>query len=354
MHRLTDIAEERALPLLNLMAALRLLLLAAFLLTLGFTAGQARAEGATCGGLDLLADLKQRDPTGYARLKAEADATENGNGLLWKVEKSGVEPSYLFGTMHVTDPRVTTLPPAAQAAFDNAGTVVLETTDLLDEAKMSAAIFQKPELMMFTDGTTLMSLLPPGEIDGFNKALEARGIPPFSVAKMKPWIISTVVALPACELARKAGGAPVLDEKLGLDARAHRKTLDGLETAVGQIEAMASLPMKFHVQGLIDTLKLNDQIEDVNETTILIYARGETGMFWPLFRSLSPSTASSEGYAEFEKTMVTARNKTMASNAAPIIDRGNAFVAVGALHLPGKEGLVSLLRQAGYTVTRAD
>jgi hypothetical protein len=171
---------------------------------------------------------------------------------------------------------------------------------------------------------------------------------------MKPWIISTVVALPACELARKSGGAPVLDEKLGLDARAQGKALEGLETAVGQIEAMASLPMKFHIQGLVDTLKLNDQIDDVNETTILLYTRGETGMFWPLFRSLSPSTASSEGYAEFEKTMVTARNKTMAANAAPIIDRGNAFIAVGALHLPGNEGLVSLFRRAGYAVTRAD
>jgi uncharacterized protein YbaP (TraB family) len=42
----------------------------------------------------------------------------------------------------------------------------------------------------------------------------------------------------------------------------------------------------------------------------------------------------------------------MVARAGPILDAGNAFVAVGALHLPGPEGLVALLRKAGYTVTR--
>ena len=64
--------------------------------------------------------------------------------------------------MHMTDPRVTRLPPAAQKAFDAADTVVIETTDMLDQAKMMAAMHAaSPDLMMFTDGTTLASLLSP-------------------------------------------------------------------------------------------------------------------------------------------------------------------------------------------------
>ena len=352
MKRIIAIADHDGLPLLKFLAAINILFLLSFSAMLGMAVGQARA-GETCGGNDMLAQMQASEPAAYAKLKAEADATENGKARLWRIEKAGVEPSYLFGTMHVTDPRVTTLPPAAQAAYTAAGTVVLETTDILDQAKMGTAIMQRPELMMFTDATTLPSLLPADEIEAFNKALDERGIPPYSVAKMKPWIISTMVSLPACELARKAGGAPVLDEKLGRDAQAQGKKLEGLETAIGQIEAMASLPMKFHVQGLVDTLKLGNRMDDVNETTIVLYTRGDIDMFWPLFRSLTPSSVSEEGYVEFEKTMVTARNKTMAENAQPIIDRGNAFVAVGALHLPGPDGLVSLLRKAGYTVTAA-
>ena len=47
--------------------------------------------------------------------------------------EAGQRPSYLFGTMHMTDPRVTALTPTAQKAFDGAGTVVIETTEVLDQ-----------------------------------------------------------------------------------------------------------------------------------------------------------------------------------------------------------------------------
>ena len=40
----------------------------------------------------------------------------------------------------------------------------------------------------------------------------------------------------------------------------------------------------------------------------------------------------------------------MAERAAQYLEKGNAFMAVGALHLPGKDGLVALLRDEGFTV----
>jgi hypothetical protein len=257
--------------------------------------------------------------------------------------------------MHITDPRVTTLPAAARTAFDAAGTVVIETTEVLDQSKMMAVFVERPDLMMFMDGTTLESLLTPAERETVDEALRARGIPPSSVARMKPWIISAMVALPACELARKAAGAPVLDVKLGEEARAAGKTLEGLETAADQLGAMASLPMEFHVKGLVETLKLGDKMDDVIETMVVLYQRGDTGIFWPLFRAVLPSGAGDDaGYAAFEETMISARNQTMVERAEAILQRGNAFIAVGALHLPGPKGLISLLRRDGYQVTRAD
>jgi uncharacterized protein len=49
--------------------------------------------------------------------------------------------------------------------------------------------------------------------------------------------------------------------------------------------------------------------------------------------------------------MITVRNRHMAERAEATLNAGNAFMAVGALHLPGPEGLVSLLQQKGFTVT---
>ncbi len=338
---------------LRVLAALNVLFLAAFLAALFFGVSQARAQApaVACTGEDLLAQLQRDDPAKLAGIRAEAARVANGKGVLWRIEKDGVAPSHLFGTMHMSDPRVVALGQAAQAAFDASSTVVIETTEVLDPSKMMAAMLADPELTMFTDGTTLMSLVPEAERAGVEAALAERGIPPASVARMKPWMISAMVALPACEMARKASGAPVLDMRLARDGEAAGKALGGLETVADQLGAMASLPMEFYIRGLVDTLKLGDVIDDVIETMIVLYLGEDTGMFWPFFRSALPSDEEGDaGFSDFEETMVTARNHTMAERAVPFIEAGGAFIAVGALHLPGEEGVVSLLREKGYRV----
>lgn len=288
MKRVIAIADRAALVSLKLLAALNLLFFLSFILVL-LLAGRAHAEAPACGGADLLAGLEKTDPAAFKKVEAEAAAVPNGKGLLWKLEKSGEKPSYLFGTMHVTDARVTTLPTVAQQAYDGADTIIIETTEVLDKKKMMAAIAADPNLMMFTDNTTLSSLLSPEDAAVLNKGLDARGIPPATVAKMKPWILSAMVALPACEVARQAAGEPVLDVKLASEAKANGKAVEGLETVADQLRAMASLPLAFHMKGLVDTLRLGDKANDLNETMIILYQRGEIGMFWPLFSTVLPN-----------------------------------------------------------------
>lgn len=324
----------------------------AFLAALLLAAGQAAA--AECSGRNMIAELAASDPRLVERIEAEAAAVPNGNGLLWRIEHPGAEPSWLFGTMHMSDPRVVTLPPAAQAAFDRADTVVIETIDILDEEKMRAALLARPELMMFTDATTLPGLLSEADREVVDRELIRRGIPPASVIKMKPWMLSALVSLPACELARKSTGAPVLDIKLANDARAAGKQVAGLESMGEQLEAMASLPMRFHLQGLVEVLRLGERIEDVMETMVRLYLDGETGMILPFFRAALPSEGDEEGYAAFQEAMIDLRNRTMEEGAAPLIEKGGAFIAVGALHLAGEEGLVALLRQRGFRVEKEE
>ncbi|MDX8527366.1 TraB/GumN family protein [Mesorhizobium sp. MSK_1335] len=348
MKRVIAIADRAALVSLKLLAALNLLFFLSFIVVL-LLAGRVHAEAPNCAGTDLLTALEKNDPAAFKKVETEAAAVPNGKGLLWKLEKSGEKPSYLFGTMHMTDTRVTTLPPAAQKVYDSADTIIIETTEVLDKRKMMAALAAEPDLMMFTDNTTLSSLLSPEDAAMLNKGLDARGIPPSTVAKMKPWILSTMLALPACEVARQGAGAPVLDVKLAENAKANGKTIEGLETIADQLRAMASLPLAFHMKGLVETLKLGDKVNDVNETMIALYQRGDIGMIVPLFKVAMPE--QTEEYAEFDQTMIVSRNKVMADHARPILAKGNVFMAVGALHLPGPDGLVEDFRKAGYIVT---
>lgn len=335
---------------LRFLGWLNIMFLIVFYLALLFaTAGAQAREAETCTGTDLIAKMAVDAPETLQRIRSDAASIANGEALLWRVEKDGAAPSYLFGTMHMSDPRIVALPAAAQEAFEASSTLVIETTEILDQSKMMAAMLAKPDLMMFTDNTTLFSLLSAEDRAEVEAALTRRGIPPASVAKMKPWMIASMIALPACELSRKAAGVPVLDIELAKQAEAAGKTLAGLETIADQLSAMASLPMDYHMRGLVETLKLGERMDDIIETMIVLYLQGEPGMFWPFFKEVLPSGEDGEaGFSMFEETMVTARNHTMAREAAPYFDKGAAFVAVGALHLPGEEGVVELLRKAGY------
>lgn len=335
--------------LLRLVAAANTLFFASFVAVLLFAGGQARAEDIVCAGHSMMGELT---PAQQATLDAESAKIINGDGRLWKIEKAGQAPSYLFGTMHMTDPRVIDLTPEARKAFDSADTVVIETTEVLDDKVSAKALLARPDLMMFTDQTTLTSLVKPEELAKLEAGLKARGVPLITVNKMKPWMITSLIALPSCELKRKQGGAPFLDIKLAKDAQAAGKAIEGLETIVEQLDAMAALPIEFHVQSLVESVALGPKMEDIMETMIALYAAGDTGKITPFMKAISPEDPAGKAkYGDFEEVMINARNKVMASRAEPILARGKAFIAVGALHLPGEKGLVETFRRAGYTVT---
>lgn len=323
--------------------------LLAFLLALGAPA-PLLAQETVCSGKDLATELQADDPQALAQIQDTAAKTENGTGLLWKLEREGVAPSFLFGTMHVTDPRVLDVPAPARAALDNADRLVIETTDVLSQDRMMAVLSERPDLMMLTDATTLTSLLSPADRQSVEQGLQARGISLASVNKMQPWILAAMLSSSRCESARQAKGGIVLDVSLASQAKAANKDVLGLEKGIEQLDAMARLPLSFHLRSLVDTLALGERIEDINETMIALYLKGEIALLWPLLEHVVPN-AQGDSYAEFEQVLITARNHVMVERALPILDKGNTFVAVGALHLPGRDGLVRLLRDAGYTVT---
>lgn len=338
---------------LGLIAALHVALLVATAFVL-FAVSPARAgEPPVCTGENLLPELQRTDPAAYEKILAEAARTPNGKGIFWKIEKAGVSPSYLLGTMHVTDPRVLTMPEAARRAAADASTIVIESDEILDEKKAAAAMLMHPELTMFTDGSTIRDRLSAEDAEKLEKGLKTRGLALAAVARMKPWILSSFVALPACELARKAAGASFLDKQIAEDAIKAGKKVAGLETLVEQLQAMADLPVEFHLQALIETLELGDRMDDVIETMTALYIAGDIGMTMPTLEAIAPTELGKDesAYAAFEKRIVIDRNRVMAEGAAPMLAQGKVFIAVGALHLPGDEGLVELIRQQGFTVS---
>jgi uncharacterized protein YbaP (TraB family) len=165
-----------------------------------------------------------------------------------------------------------------------------------------------------------------------------------------------MVALSTCELSRKAKGAPFLDMKLAVDAQAAGKQVKGVETMQEQIEAMASLPMDFHVRSLVGAVRYPQYTADMMETTLQLYLHGEIGLVFATGAYFAPEKDASDfkDMALFEEKLITIRNHHMADRADPMLAEGNVFMAVGALHLIGDQGVVELLRQKGYKATPID
>jgi uncharacterized protein YbaP (TraB family) len=353
-HHFDRFAPDRfAERLQTALLAVPFLLMLALVLTLAFAASARAADDPACGAKDLVAALKISDPAAYEKLRAEGSKIRNSGARFWKVERAGLEPNWLLGTMHLSDPRVTNLPDEAKAAFDGAKVVVLESDEILDQQKAAAKMMARPDLMYFAGKETIADYLQPDEQKLLEDGLMKRGMPFNAVAKMKPWLLTSMVALPSCELSRKAQGMPFLDMKLAQEGLAAGKEVKGVETLAEQLEVVASLPMSFHVKSLVGSVKYPQYTADMMETTLQLYLQGEIGLVFPAGTYFAPELDASDfqDMALFEEKLITTRNHHMADRGEPILARGNVFMAVGALHLIGDEGLVELLRKKGYTVT---
>ena len=84
------------------------------------------------------AELAKADPPTHERVMAEAKAVINTEALLWKVEKPGKPVSHLFGTVHLTDDRVTKFSKAVDTALTASKSVALEVADLSPNATAGA------------------------------------------------------------------------------------------------------------------------------------------------------------------------------------------------------------------------
>lgn len=306
-----------------------------------------------CIGNNLIDQLSTSEITD---IRAEALKIPNGQGLFWKISKDGLKPSWLYGTMHVTDPRILKLPEPVAKAIDQSDTVVIETLDLLDPIKAQGAILQNPELTMFTDGQTLTSTMTEDDKSFVEAELDERGIPAVLVSRMKPWMVMSLVSISDCEQARKTSGKQILDFQIVERAKAQGKQLAGLETVLEQISAMASLPIDFQVKGLVESLRLGDVLNDVMETMLQLYLSQDTALITPVLAAvaekLGQEDTPDDDFGAFEAKIILERNYLMAERAEPILDQGGTFIAVGALHLPGDEGVVELLRKSGFDVSR--
>jgi hypothetical protein len=286
--------------------------------------------------------------------RAHADDLVNGEGLLWRIDKAGLAPSYLFGTIHSTDESA--LEVARRAAQSINGSKVVATElggpiDTIEKANITAATLAKA---LDRDHDTFEGVIAPQNREDIEKLITSLGYPVEFAHHLKPWFLAILTALPKCEAEREALNLPEVDQVLAETARDAGVKVIGLETAEEQLATIVS--MRPQVVAALLTLAARDPAlnDNLYATMLRLYRESRPAEIVAISDALGGlSEAERAAQDEFMLALLQGRNATMAERAAPLLASGGAFIAVGALHLSGKTGLIERFRAMGYSVTKA-
>jgi uncharacterized protein YbaP (TraB family) len=258
-------------------------------------------------------------------------------GLLWRVESSDGLISHLFGTIHLSDPRITRLSAESLSRL-------LESESFVMEVVLNRETFSSmASAMIFSSHDTLETISGAATYKRAIRLLERYGLSASRANRLKPWAVYTILSLPPGQ-----SGLP-LDLRLMTLAQENQLPVYGLETIEEQTTLFDSMDIADQLVLLQQAVCNYDLAQSDIEEIIGHYLKHDLNAMLRM-----TETYRYPGSERFIDALLWRRNKIMAERMQAHLRRGAAFVAVGALHLPGKGGILDLLTRDGYSVMAID
>jgi uncharacterized protein YbaP (TraB family) len=272
---------------------------------------------------------------------APAPTAQHADPALWVV-KDADTTIYLFGTIHLLKPGLGWFGAEVKTAFDQSGELVLEL--VAPPQPEMAALFE--ELGLAQSGPPLPAQLPPETREKLAAALAKLGMPANALDRAEPWYAAiTLSVLPIRDL----GYDPALgaEQVLTEAAKKQGKPLVGLESPREQLSYFDRLSPDAQRKLLEETLDGMPRAGAVLEAAIAAWSKGDAdGLAKLVNEDLKDSP-------ELNQSLLVTRNRHWSEWIAKRMGRpGTAFVAVGAGHLAGAEGLQAMLAARGLKVAR--
>ncbi len=269
--------------------------------------------------------------------------SNNKPGNFYAVTGNGLnDTSWIFGTYHLVNSSYLQEVPAVSAAFKKAGGVVVEIM-------MDSTSVQSVAAMGILKDKTLATLLDKSFSDSLDQELkQTLGVGLEQVNQLKP--MNVLLTLSIVHLMKDAPrlqqytGEP-LDAFFAAEARHNGKFTTALETIEEQMNILFSSMSNEEQVGLLKMFLRNKAkvIQEGNELLQGWFEHDLNAMFAVAKESL-PMYGS-------EEVFLKNRNDAWMKKLPGLMKAKSQFIAVGALHLAGPDGLVKQLQQLGYTVT---
>ncbi|GGB97788.1 TraB/GumN family protein [Novosphingobium endophyticum] len=257
---------------------------------------------------------------------------------LWRVDGPGGKRAWLFGTIHAAKQPLAWQTPTVRQALEQSDTIMVEVANLAEEAEVSATFAR---LAKSEGQPPLSRRVDSDERQALAMLLGKSGYRDSDFAAMDTWAAALILA---------RAGASEEDARNGVDraviAEAGERPVVELEGAARQL-------------GLFDALPEAEQ-RDLLGAVVLEASRSDADLAesWRTGDMEAIEKETRRGLLadpELREILFTGRNRAWTGKVTAAMKSGQTpFVAVGAAHMAGPQGLPAMLAARGYTVTRAE
>ncbi len=256
------------------------------------------------------------------------------NGLLWKLETPSGKVSYLLGTIHTDDQRVTEFSPKIIEAFNQSEAFMMETLPTRD-----------PSIFMMKQGT-VAELLTEKEFDQVRELADFHSMHIEAAMRMKPWLLAVIFDLP------KPKALYSMDELLMAKAEEQYKRIVGLEKTSEHFSVLDTVSMDEQMVMLRAVLKRSQKDKERDyEKLLKTYQSGDLKKIIDLDDKITGGMLPKAVWENMRVKLIDERNAGMAEGLVSEANEKPVFAAIGASHLAGEGGVLNRLRAAGFTVT---
>jgi len=262
------------------------------------------------------------------------------NSLLWKITGNEItQPSYLYGTMHLICDKTTFEKDKVQKAVDKTSQLYLEVDMFNPEAMQSAMniLLEDQKIKDINDQTKKAQLL--------SLASKHLGM---SSSMIENTTLMTIFSMMAYKATDGCAVPTSVEEALiGMFKEINPKVF-GLETIEQQMKFVTDsgvANLDNTITGLEEFSEMKVIYKEMNE----YYQSENISALYTIM--IKPSDVYSQEFIDkMMEVLLVQRNKNWVEQIPEIASQSQTFFGVGAGHLPGKNGVINLLRQAGYTV----
>ena len=264
------------------------------------------------------------------------------NTLLWEVSGKGLsKPSYLFGTFHLMCKDDIHFSDNLKKAVEQSQEIYFEM-DLDDPANTLGAIF----FINMKDGKKLKDLYSPEDysrVEHFFKDSLQTGM--MMLEKMKPNFLQALL-YPKMMPCKNMSG---VEEEIMKLAKSDKKQIRGFETVEFQSAVFDSIPYEDQARDLLHMIDSIPEYSRYFDTMLNVYKTQQLSALQKMFSD--PQFNMDE---KSQETLLDKRNVDWVLQLKKILPEKNIFIAVGAGHLVGDNGLIALLKKEGYALRALD